>query len=555
VWIHYSGHGGRVPTLFPSLKLGNVDEALVPTDVGDGRARYLRDLELAYLLERLVESHLRVTVVLDCCHSGGAFRGHEGPESDRRRRGTDHVDGTPRPEGSLVASPAELRRNWRRVRKSYRRSLEPPAGWHFEPRGYVLIAACRAHEQAFEDVYGDGPSGALTHWLLDAARALPREVSYRQLFDRVRACLGGQNLGQTPQLEGTADDLVLASGRAIAVSGVAVLEIDEESGKVLLDVGQVHGGRIGTRWAVQGDCRPVACLELVEVGAVHSWAVVVGGKLDRIEPGAMAVPVAPAAKSALRIRTVRLRKDVSTAPGEIEKIRQAISGDGFLEALADEDQAGEPADFEVAATPSGFEIFDGRGRPVEGVEPVPFGKERAERFAAWNLVHLGRFHDVLELADDEASLLHGALELSLHRLPGRPAAGEVDPALLAALPDPPDLRAGDWVCLKLANRSCRVLNVTLLDLRHRDWRIVRIFPAQARFHSLEPDQEELLPFELERLERETIKAFATVDATGFDGLQLPAMGSPGFRQYRPLEFPGMDWTVGSLEIHAARNDA
>jgi hypothetical protein len=51
LYIHYSGHGGRASTIYPELKGANgLDEALVPTDIGNSETRYLRDLELAKLL-------------------------------------------------------------------------------------------------------------------------------------------------------------------------------------------------------------------------------------------------------------------------------------------------------------------------------------------------------------------------------------------------------------------------------------------------------------------------------------------------------------------------
>jgi hypothetical protein len=76
VYIHYSGHGGRALTAYKSLKGDDgLDEALVPTDIGNSEARYLRDVELAYLLKSMVDKGLVVTVVLDSCHSGGATRG------------------------------------------------------------------------------------------------------------------------------------------------------------------------------------------------------------------------------------------------------------------------------------------------------------------------------------------------------------------------------------------------------------------------------------------------------------------------------------------------
>lgn len=561
VWIHYSGHGGRVPTRFPNLKLGDVDEALVPTDIGDRGARYLRDLELAYLLEDLADSGLRLTVVLDCCHAGGAFRHGHDEDAARRRRGTDHVDRTERPEQSLVAAAAELKRNWRRVRKSYRRSLEPAAGWHFEPRGYVLLAACRAREQAFEVARDGGPSGALTHWLLDSMRALPRQVTYRQVYERVRAYIENEDLGQTPQLEGEGDTLVLSAGTVDPSGGVTVMEVDREAGKVLLDAGEVHCARIGTRWAVHApgtrdldDAKAkVACLELVEVGAESSWAVAVGGDLERVELGASAVLLRRSSRRRGRIRTVRLERELSSMPEELEKLRQAVIADGFLEVLADDDVE-EKADFAAAATGRGYEIFGGDGRRLDGLDPVPFHRDRAERHAAWNLFHLARFRDVQELAnDDQASPLHGGLELILHRLPGPPSAGAVDPARLVALADEPELRAGDWLCLMLANRSNRVLNVALFDLRYSDWQIVKIFPARASFHSLEAGEEAFLPFRLERPEREMVKALGTLEATSFDSIQLPAIGRRGRRQYRALDFAGMDWTVCELMIDAARN--
>ncbi|MFM7440176.1 MAG: caspase family protein, partial [Snowella sp.] len=74
VYIHYSGHGGRVKTIFPDLKgEGQFDEGLVPMDVGD-RGRYLRDVEMATLLKRMTDKGLLVTVIFDSCHSGGATR-------------------------------------------------------------------------------------------------------------------------------------------------------------------------------------------------------------------------------------------------------------------------------------------------------------------------------------------------------------------------------------------------------------------------------------------------------------------------------------------------
>ena len=108
IYIHYSGHGGRAATLFPQLKGADaIDEGLVPMDIGDPNARYLRDLELHYLLQDMVAKGLIVTLVLDCCHSGGIAHA-----SHVKNRGIFAIDDTPRPSESLVASRQELVERW-----------------------------------------------------------------------------------------------------------------------------------------------------------------------------------------------------------------------------------------------------------------------------------------------------------------------------------------------------------------------------------------------------------------------------------------------------------
>ena len=79
ICIYYSGHGGRTKTAFPKLKGDDgLDETLVPTDIGNSEARYLRDIEIAHLLKKMVDKGLIVTMILDSCHSGHATRGNTG---------------------------------------------------------------------------------------------------------------------------------------------------------------------------------------------------------------------------------------------------------------------------------------------------------------------------------------------------------------------------------------------------------------------------------------------------------------------------------------------
>ena len=59
------------------------------------------------LMKKMVDKGLVVTLVIDCCHSGGTVRGEYA-----NIRGLDTIDETERPISNLVASPEELTQYW-----------------------------------------------------------------------------------------------------------------------------------------------------------------------------------------------------------------------------------------------------------------------------------------------------------------------------------------------------------------------------------------------------------------------------------------------------------
>ena len=153
VYIQYSGHGGRAITNYPQIKGDNgIDEGFVPVDIGEGKGQYLRDLELAMLMKKMVDKGLVVTLIIDCCHSGGTVRGEYADI-----RGLDTIDETDRPISNLVASTEELTQHWQSLTQEkpdksgvVHRKGTAVAGMLPEVEGYVVLAACRPSEYAFE---------------------------------------------------------------------------------------------------------------------------------------------------------------------------------------------------------------------------------------------------------------------------------------------------------------------------------------------------------------------------------------------------------------------
>jgi hypothetical protein len=186
----------------------------------------------------MVAKGLRLSVVFDSCHSGGAVRG----ESDAAVRGIFEAAKTPRPLESLVAPLDQLAGSWEALTRSGTRTVSGGGGWLPEPEGYVFLAACRPTELAYEFAFdGKERNGALTYWLLDTLRAHGTGVTYGMLHDRVVAKVHTQFVQQTPQLQGEGQFTFFGGDAAITVPTVPVLEVAGGGGRVRLGAGQALG--------------------------------------------------------------------------------------------------------------------------------------------------------------------------------------------------------------------------------------------------------------------------------------------------------------------------
>lgn len=529
VYIHYSGHGGRAKTIYPDLKGANGrDECLVPTDIGNSEARYLRDVELAYLLKEMVDKGLVITVVFDSCHSGGATRGVGGA----RPRGISSVDATERPTASLVASTAELVAAWRGLPGGTTRAAKPASGWLLEPQGYTLFAACRANESAYEFPFnGLESNGALTYWLLDTLRQAGPGFSYKMVFDRVLAKVHGQFAEQTPQLQGAGDRRVFGSDEIEPFYAATVLEVQGQ--RVRLDAGEAHGIGVGSQFAVYppgaefaDESARRALLEVEELtDGVSSWARITE-EFGRgpVEQGGQAV--------LLNNVEVRLQRNVAiiTSRALHEPIERAIGelGQGFIKVAS----PGERVDFQVAHhSGNDYELWDSAGAPLPNIRPpLRVSDPDALPKLVRRLVHLAKYRSVQDL-DVPDPAARQKLRVAISGASDN--AGET-----------PIFRPGDRVKLKITNLQepnpdnpndpARVLNVTVLDLQS-DWGISQVYPEHAgAFEPVDPQQTIDLEFEAYLPDgytesTDTLKVFATRATTSFRWLELPPLDEPDTR--------------------------
>lgn len=533
VYIHYAGHGGRAITAYPQLKGDHgLDEALVPTDIGNVETPYLRDVELYYLIKTMVDKGLELTVVLDSCHSGGATRGIGRAVA----RGIASIDTTPRPLDSSVATPAELAAAWQGAGGSARalKLAKPASGWLFEPKGYTLLAACRANESAYEYPFnGVENNGALTYWLLDTLRSAHAPISYKMAYDRIVAKVHGQFEQQTPMLQGEGDVCVLGSERIPSVYAVPVLAV--EGSQVRINAGEAQGVTKGAHFTLyppgvsdfSQTQKRLALVEVQQVRAVESWATILEQyREDGLETGAQAVLV--------QVAAVRLQRGVAIViddPHLRQQIANAIAeqGKGFI-TVADTNAR---VDFQVALSEdkATFELWDAAGVVIPNLRPaLCVSAPESVSCLVQRLVHLAKYRNVQELSMPAADVQQKLTVELLNAVAGSGGA--------------PIFRPGEPINLRITNVQppnpadlddpTRILNITVLDLA-ADWSIKQIYPALAgAAEALQPgatiplDFKAYLPAGYSE-STDIVKIFATRDTTQFHWLELPALDKPDTR--------------------------
>ncbi|MFL5588391.1 MAG: caspase domain-containing protein [Ktedonobacteraceae bacterium] len=587
IYIYYAGHGGRARSLTPEVK--QIDECLVPVDIGTPGARYLRDVELAYLLREMGDRKLTVTIILDCCFSGGATRGQGGVTI----RGLHTIDMTPRPTESLVAAREVLVDAWRSLSGGTTRGFP----WIPDSGGYVLLAACRTTECAYEYPFGGHEGhGVFTYWLMDALKRAGPDYTYKMLLERVLAKVHAQFERQTPLILGEANRLVFSGDALQPQYAVTVIVAEMDQRRVLLQAGAVHAVSKGAKFAIypQGVVdfsRVEKCLAVVEItqlGSTESWARIVDIlNPDPIEPGAQAALRDPGGvcfqRSVLLVHREDLPPTIDQARA-LNSVRQAIEHQNsrFVQ-IAERNQ---DVDFQVAISAQGYyEIWDPAGESIANLRPpLHIGEERSAEQLAQRLTHLAKYRNIQQLDNTDAySPLAGKLLLT-----PLGKQSEYHPADLP-VPEPFDdpagilLKDGEWLFLRVKNASSQPLNITAFDLAP-DWSITQVFPPDTSYETFDRGEERtlslqaVLPPGYEEA-TDVLKLFATIGSTDFQWLQLSALdrpsrsrgfggvpsnpleellfalveGAPAMRTLIPGVRPTREWVTTQLEVCIQRS--
>ncbi|ACY13881.1 caspase family protein [Haliangium ochraceum] len=248
VVIYFSGHGGRVVNtgIVKDLPGGDyrpgAHQFLVPEDYQPKAQTFtgILDFELRYLVARLAARTENVSVILDCCHSGGAIR----------------APGRPTPkaldEKSLKPHTVHLNRVIRerlvQLRESLAASRAPRLTQDAHPH-LVRIEAAHEFRLAYETRINNRQQGVLTAaWADTLWRYRGLAVSWQALASEIQARARAFVPMQYVHIDGPTERRLFSLAREPARHSLAIVQ--ERDGTLWLDGGRFQGVASGARFAV-----------------------------------------------------------------------------------------------------------------------------------------------------------------------------------------------------------------------------------------------------------------------------------------------------------------
>ena len=358
VVIHYSGHGSQMTDREGDEKDG-LDETIVPQDSGrsPNPNRDITDDEIYLRLLRLNEKTPHITLIFDCCHSGTISRDPFG--TDER-----WVQPDLRPIEELPPSPV-LTELGRGVRDT------GPSGWLPLSDRYVLIAACRDEEKAYEYTPNLSDSqlnhGALTYFLGQALCSAQSGTTYRDIFEWVSPQVSAVRSLQHPQMEGARDRLLFDTEEIEPMRFVRVQE--RTADQITLAAGAAHAMTVGSQWAiypsgtkqVTAETPKLGLVEITTVRAVTCDALILAEFHENaIVTGTRAV------EEAHSYGRMCLKVEIQ-APIGYETVVSELRGLISVSSLIQEISADETADARIYLIPPRTEVTPGDIVPQLGV--------------------------------------------------------------------------------------------------------------------------------------------------------------------------------------------
>lgn len=198
LFFHFSGHGSQLPDNNDSdYEVDGLDEIICPVDL-DWRQNVIRDDDLKRIFDK-VPAGVCLTVILDCCNSGGALDQHNQyqplgiGEARKIYEGEEFISRyIPMPEYLIE----QVRSRGIRTNKN-RTNLARTV----QDRG-MLITGCQSHQTSADAWIGGKYMGAATYYIIQTLNEAKHDIDYKKLIDDVNNKIADAGYSQRPELNG-----------------------------------------------------------------------------------------------------------------------------------------------------------------------------------------------------------------------------------------------------------------------------------------------------------------------------------------------------------------
>ena len=268
VFIYYAGHGSQVYNS-KSKEEDKKDETIVPADAWKEGVEDIRDKELARKFNEFLDKGIKLTVILDCCHSGSMSRG--GPILRR---------------GKLRFIPGKNKEIYDANDDS-----DIPLPANHKGGSFLLLSAAQDNEFAEEMPDDNDPpqsQGAFTVALITALNQQSVDAAALDIFISTRAILKSNGKKQEPVIASTAErgqQSIFGIAKGILPDRIEVAVAGFSGEEVVLQGGFALGiYKENELMKVKGSDTMMLRVDSV-LGVNKSWASVKKGNIAAIASG------------------------------------------------------------------------------------------------------------------------------------------------------------------------------------------------------------------------------------------------------------------------------
>ncbi|MFC0515138.1 caspase domain-containing protein [Mucilaginibacter angelicae] len=264
VVIFYSGHGSQISN---PTETDGLSETIIPYDYRDSQfgALPITDKQIGNMLGELSLKTPNITIILDCCHSGGATRDlltgteKEIPKDSRKAPGED--DFLPLTGRSLTSS-----------------KLNNPAA------KYVLLSGCRSDQKSYETKSADGVyGGMLTVSLVNRLSVTNESLTWPRVVEDLQRYIR-QFYNQSPELAGVNKNSYVFGSTYNADEAYFIIQPSDNK-FALVDGGSAQDITVGSIYKVYPpgtlhfDKGSIGTIQITKTSNFSSEAKIIEGKI------------------------------------------------------------------------------------------------------------------------------------------------------------------------------------------------------------------------------------------------------------------------------------